>query len=95
MDEVLPQSYRESLGLEPYVPVNRDNRATTHGVIVEVLGWIITISSLFLMGMFLNWYLYTRHERIDRVFVEPIEVEEEEEEEEKLNSVDERAIDTY
>ena len=45
------------------------------------------------MGMFLNWYLYERHERMDRVYIEPVDFEEEEEEEDvKMTSLDERAI---
>ena len=56
----------------------------------------MSISALFLMGMFLNWFLYTRHERIDRVYIEPIEIEEEDEEEDiKMTSLEEKAIKEY
>jgi hypothetical protein len=90
-------TYLKSLGLPPYVFVDNNNRNSAFGVIVEVLAWIMTFSCIFLMGMFLNWFLYTRHERIDRVWVEEnLEPVEEEEEEEVINtSLDQKAMLEY
>lgn len=82
----------------PYIPIDNDNRNSAFGVIVEVLGWIMTFSCIFLMGMALNWFLYTRHEKIDRVFPNPDEINQEIEEEEEIvhnNSFDEQAIHEY
>lgn len=75
-----PATYREAMGLPPYIPPNLDNRESVYGIIVEILGWVMTISSIFLLGMFLNWFFYSRHERVDRVFPEDLPPAEEIEE---------------
>ncbi len=65
-----PQTYQEANGMPPYVKVDTNNRNTTYGIIVEVLGWVISFSCVLLLGMFLNWYYYTRHEQVAKVFPE-------------------------
>lgn len=42
----------------------RDNNYSTFNLaVVEILLYIIAIGTLLLIGSFLNWYLYSRHER--------------------------------
>ena len=88
MSDKKPTTYRESIGLPPYEPEDIDNRNSAYGIIVEILGWIMTLTSIFLFGLFLNWFLYTRHERVDRVFPEDLPAEETEIEEEPECSID-------
>ena len=92
-----PKTYREAMGLPPYVPEDLDNRSSVYGIIVEILGWIITISVIFLFGMFLNWYFYQRFERVDRVFPEDLPPVEEValEEVELEDSIDKKAKSDY
>lgn len=92
-----PKTYREAMGLSPYVPEELDNRSSVYGIIVEILGWIISISVIFLFGMFLNWYFYQRYERVDRVFPEdlPPIAEEVVEEVEPEDSIDIKAKSDY
>jgi hypothetical protein len=54
--------------MPPYVPDNNNNRNSTYGIIVEILGWIMSFSAIILTGIFLNWFLYTRHEQVDRIY---------------------------
>lgn len=92
------ESYLASLGLPPYIHERNelDNRNSWYGVVVEILGWIMAFSSIFLTGLFLNWYLYTRHERIDRVFVEEIIQEEGSQiEDDNETSIDRRAREEF
>lgn len=90
-----PPSYLKSLDLPPYLPTDTSNRSSAFGIIVEVLGWIMIFSFIFLLGMALNWYLYSRHERVDRVFPEELEMKEAEEEEVEQNSIDRQAMEEY
>jgi hypothetical protein len=48
----------------------------------------MVFSVIFLLGIALNWYLYTRHERVDRIV--PVDFNESVKEEEviELNSID-------
>ena len=82
------RSYLEANGLPPYTPVSNDNRNSAYGIIVEILGWVMVFSAIFLLGIALNWYLYTRHERVDRIV--PVDFNESVKEEEviELNSID-------
>ena len=60
------------------------------------MGWVIAFSVIFLLGMFLNWYFYSRHERVDRVYAEDIpqgEIIQEEVPEE--TSIDKKAYEEY
>ena len=58
--------------MPPYVPDNNNNRNSTYGIIVEILGWIMSFSAIILTGIFLNWFLYTRHEQVDRIYPEEL-----------------------
>lgn len=89
-----PKTYLEANGLPPYTPPNSNNRTTTYGIIVEVLGWVICFSFIFLLGMFLNWFYYTRHEQVARVFPEEV-IAQVEDEKDLESSVDKEAKDTY
>ena len=56
----------------------------------------MSFSAIILTGIFLNWFLYSRHEQVDRVYPEEIiETEQVVEEKEQDNSIDLKANENY
>lgn len=55
----------------------------------------MTFSGIFLFGMYLNWYLYTRHERVDRVFPDDLPKDDKTLDIEEENSIEVKARTDY